>query len=67
MFEPLGLASTCTYLTADTVRASCSVRYYRTSNASVDLRRCRDFGHNSGCIGGVSDGEGPCKPGLEVR
>ena len=49
------------------VLASCSVRYYRTSNASVDLRRCRDFGVGSGCVGGVSDGEGPCKPGLEVR
>ena len=41
--------------------------YYRTSNASVDLRRCRDFGDSSGCVGGVSDGEGPCKPGLAVR
>ena len=41
--------------------------YYRTSNASVDLRRCRDFGDGSGCVGGVSDGEGPCKPGLAVR
>ena len=41
------------------------VRYYRTSNGSVDLRRCHDFGDSSGCVGGVSDGEGPCKPGLE--
>ena len=48
-------------------RLVCSIRYYRTSNASVDLRRCRDFGENSGCIGGVGDGEGPCKPGLAVR
>ena len=29
-----------------------------------DLRRCSDFGADSGCIGGVGDGEGPCKPGL---
>ena len=42
-------------------------RYYRTSNTSVDLRRCRDFGDTSGCVGGVSDGEGPCKSGLQAR
>ena len=42
-------------------------RYYRTSNTSVDLRRCRDFGDTSGCVGGVGDGEGPCKSGLQVR
>ena len=41
--------------------------YYRSSNTSSDLRRCPDFGENSGCVGGVSDGEGPCKLGLEAR
>ena len=41
--------------------------YYRTSTASVDLRRCPDFGDGSGCVGGVGDGEGPCKPELEAR
>ena len=41
--------------------------YYRSSNISSDLRRCPDFGENSGCVGGVSDGEGPCKLGLEAR
>ena len=40
--------------------------YYRTSNASDDLRRCPDFGDDSGCKGGMGVGEGPCKPGLEV-
>ena len=35
--------------------------YYRTSHSSVDLRRCPDFGDRSGCIGGVGEGEGPCK------
>merc|ERR1740130_443836 len=38
--------------------------YYRISNASNDLRRCPDFGHNSGCVGGVGSGEGPCKEWL---
>lgn len=38
--------------------------YYRISTMSTDLRRCPDFGDASGCIGGVSDGEGPCKPWL---
>ena len=42
-----------------------SVRYYRTSSASADLRRCRDYGNTSGCVGGVGGAEGPCKPGLE--
>ena len=41
--------------------------YYRSSNTSSDLRRCLDFGKSSGCVGGVSDGEGPCKLGLEAR
>jgi hypothetical protein len=41
--------------------------YYRSSNTSSDLRRCPDFGENSGCVGGVSHGEGPCKLGLEAR
>ena len=41
--------------------------YYRTSTASIDLRRCPDFGDGSGCVGGMSDGEGPCKPKLEAR
>ena len=41
--------------------------YYRSSNTSSDLRRCLDFGESSGCVGGVSDGEGPCKLGLEAR
>ena len=41
--------------------------YYRSSNTSSDLRRCLDFGMSSGCVGGVSDGEGPCKLGLEAR
>ena len=44
-----------------------SVRYYRTSSASADLRRCRDYGNTSGCVGGVGGAEGPCKPGLAVR
>ena len=35
--------------------------YYRTGNASNDLRRCPDFGDSSGCVGGVGFGEGPCK------
>ena len=39
--------------------------YYRTSNASDDLRRCRDLGESSGCVGGTGAGEGPCKLGLE--
>ena len=38
-----------------------------TNGTAATLRRCRDFGENSGCIGGVGDGEGPCKPGLAVR
>ena len=44
-----------------------SIRYYRTSNASADLRRCHDYGNTSGCVGGVGGAEGPCKPGLEAR
>ena len=40
------------------------VGYYRTSNASDDLRRCPDFGNSSGCIGGIGSGEGPCKASL---
>jgi len=40
--------------------------YYRSSNSSSDLRRCLDFGESSGCVGGASDGEGPCKLGLEA-
>ena len=39
--------------------------YYRISNSSSDLRRCPDFGNTSGCVGGLSDGEGPCKEWLE--
>lgn len=38
--------------------------YYRVSNDSDDLRRCPDFGDSSGCVGGVSLGEGPCKEWL---
>jgi len=41
--------------------------YYRTGNASSDLRRCPDAnrGNSSGCTGGVGDGgEGPCKEWL---
>lgn len=38
--------------------------YYRTSNRSDDLRRCPDFGNRSGCVGGIGDGEGPCKEWL---
>ena len=38
--------------------------YYRTTNASADLRRCPDFGVTSGCVGGVGDGEGPCREWL---
>ena len=38
--------------------------YYRISNTSSDLRRCHDFGDDSGCIGGIGSGEGPCKPSL---
>ena len=38
--------------------------FYRTSNVSEDLRRCPDFGNTSGCVGGVGEGEGPCKPWL---
>ena len=44
-----------------------AVGHYRTGNASDDLRRCRDYGDSSGCVGGVGAGEGPCKPGLEAR
>ena len=39
--------------------------YYRTSNASDDLRRCPDFGPDAGCVGGVGVGEGPC--GAQLR
>ena len=39
--------------------------YYRISTASSDLRRCPDHSSSSGCIGGVGDGEGPCKPWLQ--
>ena len=39
--------------------------YYRTGNDSDDLRRCPDAGANSGCVGGVRGGEGPCKPSLQ--
>ena len=41
--------------------------YWRTSNASDDLRRCPDASdESSGCVGGVGGvGEGPCKPWLE--
>ena len=38
--------------------------YYRTSGASDDLRRCPDFGERSGCVGGVANGEGPCRDWL---
>ena len=39
--------------------------YYRTSTNSSDLRQCADYADgSSGCIGGVSDGEGPCKEWL---
>ena len=38
--------------------------YYRTSNASNDLRRCPDFGDDSGCVGGIGF-EGPCKAWLQ--
>ena len=41
------------------------VGYYRTGSDSDDLRRCPDAGVDSGCVGGVSGGEGPCKQGLE--
>ena len=41
--------------------------YYRTSLESDDLRRCPDFGDNSGCVGGMGNGEGPCKPSLQAR
>ena len=43
-----------------------TIGYYRTGNNSDDLRRCPDFGDDSGCTGGTGFGEGPCKPGLEV-
>jgi hypothetical protein len=39
--------------------------YYRTGSDSDDLRRCPDAGANSGCVGGVRGGEGPCKPSLQ--
>ena len=39
--------------------------YYRTGNTSHDLRRCPDFGEDSGCVGGVGFGEGPCKEWLK--
>ena len=35
--------------------------YYRTSSLSNELRRCPDHGDNSGCVGGLGVGEGPCK------
>ena len=38
--------------------------YYRTDASSSDLRRCPDFGDSSGCAGGVTLGEGPCKEWL---
>ena len=41
--------------------------YYRTDNASNDLRRCPDAaGNTSGCVGGVGEdgGEGPCREWL---
>lgn len=38
--------------------------YYRASTSSNDMRRCPDFGPDSGCIGGWVDGEGPCKEWL---
>ena len=41
------------------------VGYYRTGSDSDDLRRCPDAGVDSGCVGGVSGGEGPCRQGLE--
>ena len=41
--------------------------YYRASSKSDDLRRCPDCDHDSGCVGGVGEGEGPCKEWLRVR
>ena len=38
--------------------------HYRTSNSSDDLRRCPDFGPKTACVGGMSDGEGPCREWL---
>jgi hypothetical protein len=38
--------------------------YYRASSTSDDLRRCPDCNINSGCVGGVGEGEGPCKDWL---
>ena len=39
--------------------------YYRASSTSDDLRRCPDCDHTSGCVGGVGEGEGPCKDWLK--
>jgi hypothetical protein len=45
-----------------TATLNISVGWYRSTAASVDLRRCPDGSkENSGCIGGIGD-EGPCKP-----
>ena len=38
--------------------------YYRALSTSDDLRRCPDCDHSSGCVGGVGEGEGPCKDWL---
>ena len=61
---PVG--STCAAIGVTLARLPLEPGYYRTSNASSDLRHCPDAaGNNSGCVGGVGNGEGPCREWLE--
>ena len=59
--KPCTAGSSCVPGTT-TATLNISVGWYRSTAASVDLRRCPDGSkENSGCIGGIGD-EGPCKP-----
>ena len=55
----------CTTPALTLVSLPLKMGYYRTSKVSADLRRCPDASSSeSGCVGGVGDGEGPCKAWL---
>ena len=59
--KPCTAGSSCVPGTT-TATLNISVGWYRSTAASVDLRRCPDGSkENSGCIGGIGD-KGPCKP-----
>ena len=59
------VGSACTEAGTSLATLPLKAGYYRTGSDSDDLRRCPDAGANSGCVGGVRGGEGPCKPTLQ--